>query len=257
MNYKKMALCSLLAVATSLSGTIAFATDDPILAAEPDFAASVSVPPITGDDPGLDAQCAALLNPSTSSGFTSIAVDVVEAVTSSVTVDLGLVSTVGIGPVTSVWSGFRGAHVNGQSVNIHAYGDYKVSYAGGAVQTYNTQTTTVYTKSGNCHTHKPTNGNTSDTLHPGYQIAPAGLQGGVVTSTRTVVTTGTRTVNIPGPWIDPNSSLQGAQVVICISPGRVPGNWRNQNGYNGSLGTCSRAWYDTLGSTPSVSLPNL
>jgi hypothetical protein len=124
--------------------------------------------------------------------------------------------------------------------------------------TYQTQTTTTVTRTGQCHVHKPTNGNANDPDHAGYQIAPNGLQTPEpVSATTTTVTLGTRTEAIPGPWVDPNASATNTQVVICISPGRVPGTWRNQNGYTGNLGTCSRAWYDTLGSTPSVSLPGV
>ncbi len=211
-----------------------------------------------GTDPELDQQCSDLQKPADNSGYTSFADNIQVTGTSSSTVDLGVVSTVGIGTPTTTFTNFRDAHVNGQSVNIHAYGDKTVSYPGGALVTYQTQTTTVETRSAQCHVHKPTSGGTQDDDpgHPGYQIAPNGLQTDEpVSATTTTVTLGTRTETIPGPWIDPNASAIGGQVVICISPGRVPGNWRNQNGYTGNLGTCSRAWYDTLGSTPSVSLP--
>lgn len=45
-----------------------------------------------------------------------------------------------------------------------------------------------------------------------------------------------------------------AQVVICISPTKNPGTWRQQNGYTG---TCSTAFFGTLGPVPipSNSLP--
>jgi hypothetical protein len=220
--------------------------------------AHAAVDGIYGIDPVLDQQCSDLQRPSDNSGYTSFAENIQVTNDSSETIDTGILSTVGIGPATTTFTNFYGAHVNGQSVNIHAYGDKTVTYAGGALVTYSTQTTRTVTRSGKCHVHKVTEGQTQDDDpgHPGYQIAPRGLQTDEPVSATTVtVTTGTRTVTIPGPWIDPNASVIGGQVVICISPGRNPGAWRNQNGYMGNLGTCSRAWYDMLGSTPSVSVP--
>ncbi|WP_125964208.1 hypothetical protein [Sphingomonas koreensis] len=221
------------------------------------FAAFPSAAFAQSEYPELDAKCTELLKPGTSSDFTAMAINVQSSETTT-TEDLGLISIVGIGPATSTYSGFTSPRVNGQSVNIHALANLTVTYAAGALATYQTKITTTTTLTGQCHVHKPTPGNVQDDdpLHPGYSIAPPGLQiDDPVTSTSTSVTYGTRTETIPGPWTDPNASQGGAQVVICISPGKVPGNWRPQNGYDGSLGTCSRAWYDTLGSTPSVSLP--
>jgi len=205
---------------------------------------------------GLDQACSDLQKPADSSGFTSLAIDIQTVGTPTVVTELlGLISVVGIGPATTTFANFTDAHVNGQSVNIHAFADKTVVYAGGALETYQTKVTTTTTRQGTCHVHKPTNGNPDDPLHEGYDIAPPGQQTTQpVTATSTEVTFSTTTVEIPGPWTDPNGS-GNEQVVICISPGRNPGAWRAQNGYDGSLGTCSRSWYDTLGSTPSVSVP--
>lgn len=216
---------------------------------------NVAAAQVTGTDPELDAKCMALLKPAAQSEFTAIAIDITTSSTST-TEDDGIISTVGIGTPTYKYSNFRGAHVNGQSVNIFAYADLSVVYAAGALETIRTKITTITTRTGTCHVHKPTNGADNDPLHPGYSIAPPGLQiDEPVTATSTTVTYGTRTETIPGPWTDPNASTVGGEVVICNSPGRNPGTWRAQNGYDGSLGQCSTAWYNTLGSTPSVSVP--
>lgn len=221
----------------------------------PGFAA---IDPIYGTDPELDQACSDLQKPSDESGYTSYAIDIVNGTPSSVTVDDGPTVTVGIGAVSTVFGNYNGAHVNGQSVNIHAYGDKVTSYAGGATETTPTKTTTTVTRSAGCHVHKLTEGNDQDPLHEGYNVAPAGLQTDEpVSATTTTVTYGTRTTTIPGPWIDLANTVYGGQFVICISPGRNPGAWRGQNGYVNQIDgkSCSRAWYDTLGSTPSVSVP--
>ncbi len=218
--------------------------------------AHAGVDPIYGTDPVLDQACSDLQKPSDSSGFVSFADNIQNTGSSSVTENLGLISVAGSGTPQSTWSGFNNAHVNGQSVNIHAYGNLTVVYPA-SVETYETKTTTTTTRSSSCHVHKLDAGAPQDSPHPGYSIAPTGLQTtDTVSATETTVTYGTNSVIVPGPWTDPNASTSGDQVVICISPGKKPGNWREQNGYDGSLGTCSRAWYDTLGSTPSVSLPS-
>lgn len=212
---------------------------------------------VVGDDPALDAQCVTLLKPNANSGFTTLAINVDSQVISIVTQDTGIISTVGIGTPVLSYTGFQNARVNGKSVNIHADATFTSVYPGGALVTYATKITTTTEHSGECHVHKQVNGTGTgdDVLHPGYQVAPPGLQNDARVSYTTMeMTTGTRTATIPGPWTDPNGGGT-SQVVICISPGRNPGAWRNQNGYTGSLGTCSRAWYDSLGSTPSVSVP--
>ncbi|MEO6580364.1 MAG: hypothetical protein ABIN83_04355, partial [Sphingomicrobium sp.] len=117
-----------------------------------------------GTNPVLDQQCDDQLNPNDNSGFTTYAIVTgVPSVTSS-TVDTGPTTYVGIGAAT-VTQTYRDAHVNGKSVNIHAYGDRVTTYAdaAGTTPTLTTVTTTV---TAGCHVHKPTNGNSpSDTLH--------------------------------------------------------------------------------------------
>lgn len=220
--------------------------------------AFAAVDTIYGTDPELDQACDDLLNPSDKSGYTTFAIDISNTSDSTVTEDIGGPTYAGIGTPTTSWVFINGsAHVNGQSVNIFANGNSTVTYPLGATATYQTKTTHTITRSGTCHVHKPTEGNDNDGLHPGYTTAPPGLQPtDPVTATEETVTYGTRTVNIPGPWVDPNASVTGGQVVICISPGKVPGTWRGQNGYTNQLGrTCSTTWYNELGSTPSVSVP--
>lgn len=218
--------------------------------------AFAAVDPFYGSDTDLDQACSDIQKPSDNSGFVSFADNIQITGTSTLTEKLGLISTVGIGTPVSTYSGFVGAHVNGKSVNIHAYAKLSVVYAQGALETYQTKVTTTTTRSSTCHVHKQDAGAQTDTPHPGYSIAPTGLQtAATVSATSVEITYGTTTEVIPGPWTDPNAGGNNEEVVICISPGRNPGNWRAQNGYDGSLGTCSRAWYDTLGATPSVSVP--
>jgi hypothetical protein len=47
-------------------------------------------------------------------------------------------------------------------------------------------------------------------------------------------------------------------ILICISPLRNPGVWRQANGYNDELGACSTALFVASGgNTPSVSVPGV
>lgn len=212
-----------------------------------------------GAYPALDQQCEDQLNPNDNSNFTTYAIVTGTPSVISSTVDTGPTTYVGIGSAT-VTQSYRDAHVNGKSVNIHAYGDHITTYAdaAGTTPTLTTVTTTV---TAGCHVHKPTNGNSpSDTLHEDY-IAPNGLQGLTATSTTTTTTPGTRSSTYGGPWIDPNATVYGGEFVICISPSSTtvkgnPGVWRGQNGYVSQLGRpCSTAWHDSLGTSVSVSLP--
>jgi hypothetical protein len=216
----------------------------------------VAAAQIVGENPELDAKCLELMKPAARSDYTTLAINVTSTSSSS-TVDTGPGVVTGIGtPTYGNWTNFRGFHVNGQSVNIFAFGDRSVIYPDGYRTTIPTLTTTV--TSGECHVHKPVSGNGTgdDPLHPGFDNAPPGLQTDEpVSVTSSTSVAGFRSFDTPGPWTDPNASIAGGQVVICISPGRVPGTWRNQNGYTGVPRACSRAWYDELGSTPSVSLP--
>jgi hypothetical protein len=237
--------------------TVACATIAIAAAALPGTAFA-AVDTVYGTDPVLDQKCDELLQANDNSGFTTYAVDIHDISSSSVSEDVGPPTITGIGTPTSVFSNFHGAHVNGQSVNIFAYGDYVVTYAAGALATYQTKITTTTTRQGTCHVHKPTPGADNDPLHPGFGVAPPGQQITTpVTATTVTETYGTRTETIPGPWVDPNASSTGGEVVICNSPGRNPGTWRGQNGYTNQIDgrTCSTTWYNELGSTPSVSVP--
>jgi hypothetical protein len=220
----------------------------------PGFAA---VDTIFGTNPVLDNLCNDQLNPNDNSDFTTYAIVTGTPVITSVTVDNGPTTYAGIGPSTTVLT-YRNAHVNGQSVNIHAYGDRVTSHVGGATATTPTKTTVTTTVNAGCHVHKPTNGNSpSDTLHQDY-MSPPGLQLNPVSSSSTDITYGTRSETLAGPWIDPNATAYNIEFVICISPTKNPGVWRGQNGYISQLGrTCSTAWHDSLGLSVSNSLPPL
>jgi len=222
--------------------------------------AIAAIDPIYGNlDSELDEACDALLNPADNSGFVTFAWEINSHTSPTSTVDDGIISTVGIGTPTQTIGNYTDAHVNGQSVNIHAYGDKVTTYPGRLV-TYRTKITTVTTTTGKCHVHKETKGANQEDIHPGYMIAPGGLQGeDEVSRTSTEITYGTRTETISGSWVDPNTSEYGAEFVICISPSKPPpkGTWRGQNGYTNQLGqVCSTAWHDSLGlSQPTASLP--
>lgn len=241
----KKSLLSAVAAVALLSPALAHAAVDPIYG---------------GADPDLDQACSDIQKPNDASGFMSFAENFTSNST-SVTEDTGIVSDVGVGPSIFTIGNYRNAHVNGQSVNIHAYGDMITTYLGGHTVTYSTKTTTTTVKSASCHVHKETNGNQNDTPHPGYQIAPQGLQTtDPVTKTSIEVTTGTRQQTVTGPWVDPNASSFGKEFVICISPSKPPpkGTWRGQNGYVSQIGgrTCSTVWHNELGtSQPTASLP--
>ncbi len=226
---------------------------------------AVPAPALAGIDPvfgGVDAEldklCSDLQKPNDESGFVSYAENVQTGQPVVVVTETGPAISSGIGTATvGAITNYRNAHVNGQSVNIHAFGDRETVYAGGHSETTPILTTTTVTRSASCHVHKPTEGANQEEIHPGYQIAPNGLQtDGTVSLDSVTQEPGVRVVNFAGPWIDPNASIIGGQFVICNSPTKNPGTWRNQNGYNGQLGrACSTIWYNELGSTPSVSVP--
>lgn len=221
----------------------------------PSFAA---IDLVYGTNPELDALCNALQRPSDASGYTTFATNI-QSTSSSSTVDSGPTVSTGIGTATYTRT-YRNAHVNGQSVNIHAYGDRIATYANGHTETTPTTTTTITTLTGSCHVHKLSSGGAEDHDgdHEGYNVPPPGLQTTepVGTAGTTTITYGTRTETFAGPWVDPNATTYNDEFVICISPTRNPGVWRSQNGYTNQLGqVCSTAWYNTLGSTPSVSVP--
>jgi hypothetical protein len=145
---------------------------------------------------------------------------------------------------SSVFDGNGSRHRHGGSPNI--FGGFTVTsvYSGGSSETLNTyaQTTTytfgcrVFKEVGNGDEHEPN----------GLQI-PYGLtvQDTQVTRTETV------TVNNPNV-----TQVTHDDRVICISPTRNPGTWRNQNGYTGE---CSTSLFYSLAGIPepipSNSLP--
>lgn len=73
------------------------------------------------------------------------------------------------------------------------------------------------------------------------------------------------------PYSDTTEGLSGGQhtfydqnepvaAVVCISPGKVPGTWRAQNGYDGTgVKACSTTLFNSLpgGTIPSASLPSV
>lgn len=240
-------------------GSVLLATASLLMLPAPSFAA---IDPIYGTGSEADIACDAVLNANDNSGFTTYALtDTVGSTSAGVTVDdpNGVITEVGTGTPTTTYTDFDNARQNGQSVNIHADAKKTVVYPG-SIRTIPTITTVTVTHNVTCHVHKLTNGNDQDELHAGYNIAPPGLnaQVGSATYEDEDITFGTRTETSNVPYIDPNASSDSAQVVICISPGKKPGDWRAQNGYDGSLGTCSRAFYDSIpASTPSVSVPSI
>jgi hypothetical protein len=110
---------------------------------------------------------------------------------------------------------------HGGSVNIFATVDYAIT--GG---------TTAFTF--DCETFKP---NANENGQGDY---PNGLQ------------FSSQTTSVPN-----EDTITGTgDILICISPLKNPGVWRNANGYNGELGACSTALYTASGgNTPSVSVP--
>lgn len=238
------------AMALSAFSTPAFATIDPIYG---------------GTYPQLDQTCDELMKPDSASGFVTYAiVDTAGATVTYGTKTFGATTTTGIGPATTTIGNYNGAHVNGQSVNIHAYGDTVTSYAGGASTSTPWSRLKTTSTPVTCHVHKSTPGNGNDSLHGNdYTVAPPGLQTDQFTSLAVTTDTGTDTGTIQGPWIDLNATTYHGEMVICISPTRNPGQWRGANGYPvGGLGApmlaCSKAWHDALlgGQSPSVSVPN-
>jgi hypothetical protein len=135
-------------------------------------------------------------------------------------------------------------HRHGGSPNI--FGGFTITsvYTGGSSETQNTYSaTTTYTFG--CRVWKEVgNGNTIEP--PGLQIDYGQtLDETLVTRTETV------TVNNPNTTV-----VTAGDGVICISPNKNPGTWRNQNGYTGPCNTT--LFYSLAGipdPIPSNSLP--
>ena len=190
---------------------------------------AVPAPALAGIDPvygGADAEldqlCSDLQKPSDQSGFVSYADNVQTGQPVIVVTETGPAVSSGIGPATvGAITNYRNAHVNGQSVNIHAYGDRATVYAAGHRETTPILTTTTVTRSASCHVHKATEGHNQEEIHPGYQIAPNGLQtDGTVSLDSVTSLPGVRVADFAGPWTDPTASIIGGQFVICNSPTR-------------------------------------
>jgi hypothetical protein len=135
-------------------------------------------------------------------------------------------------------------HRHGGSPNI--FGSFTVTstYTGGSTTSLNTYAqTTTYTFG--CRVWKEP--------QPGHVIEPAGLQipYGLTLDETLVTRTEEVTVNNQN-----TTSVTTGDGVICISPNKNPGVWRNQNGYTG---TCSTTLFYSLAGIPdpipSNSLP--
>ena len=213
-----------------------------------------------GTRPVADAACNAALNPNDNSDFTTYALDDGTSTPgASVTTDNGDAVLSGYGTSSTVHSNFEAPRQNGQSVNIHALAKLSITFAQ-TLATIPTKTVTETIVQVGCHTHKPfqNGGNDNDPHQLGGETvkynAPNGQQSHTASYTTSVTTYGTRTEIRNVPFYE-NPTSKG-QVVICISPGSRPGQWRFANNYNGQLGTCAAMWTQILASTPSVSVPS-
>lgn len=241
--------------ATALSPmTPAFAQDEMFTTM-----AAPSPPAFVDPYPELSEICADAQKPNVKSGFSSVAINVDEGARRQTTVDdpNGTPSTVGNGtPVIEKL--FARAHVNGQSVNIHADITEKATYAS-STTTIPTIVTTITETTFDCHVHKAVNGNGTgdDEEHSGFNLSPNGLQRGLSVETSRSTAPSIRTTPGPAPFVV--FFRDGEAGVICISPSKPTpkGTWRGQNGYTNQLGReCSTAWHNELGSSqPTASLP--
>ena len=230
----KIKLATMLALCATSLTPVAFPT------------AAIAAVPVPVDE--LQAICAAttVVNPDPNSTFraelntatiqTEVGAEYVKSVVTITNIPGGqLISSVGpnyVGP--------QGR--NGQSPNI--FGTFKTvnTFTGGTLVqdvTYAQDTTFTY----GCRVFKTNTKNGNVTEPPGLQVT--GL-----TSTRTEVTR-TVNVNVSNPDVVVE---QLTEKVICNSPLKNPGVWRNQNGYTG---VCSTALFFSLSPLPihSNSLP--
>jgi hypothetical protein len=228
--------------------------------------AFAELPPFVDPNPELSSHC--VLKPNPESGFEAVAINVsTSGGGAPVTVDVpgGTVTVTpdGVGTPTTTITG--PAHRHGQSPNIFGFITTVIHYNSSTRHIPTMTTTPGQTTSFDCHVHKYTGGTVQDDdpLHPGYKIAPAGLQSDAQQiHADPVITYGERTEQ-GGPIDVTTQNLEDG--VICISPGTskgsLGGTWRNQNGYNGSLGTCSTTFFYSLPAPvqtdpiPSQSLP--
>jgi hypothetical protein len=241
---------------------LAFATASPAFADMPEFVGPPEEAVYDDPYPDLSAICAAEQKPNVASGFRSVAINVLEnqTVTSDPYDDPDLThrTTTGNGTPTRIRT-FDTAHVNGQSVNIHAYLAEIDRYATSTTSIprfYDVTTATTF----DCHIHKavPGKGTGDDLLpgHEGFNLSPFGLKTGLSVLTGGTQTFSTTPRTIAGPSPFDVTVRAREEVVICISPTKNPGTWRNANNYAGELGACSRTWHDSLGlSQPTASIP--
>lgn len=142
-------------------------------------------------------------------------------------------------------------HRHGGSPNI--FGGFTVTsvYTGGSSVTQNTYSqTTTYTFG--CRVWKTVGPDNDHVVEPGGLQIPGAQHPDLLTLDETLVTrTDTVTVNLPN-----TTAITAGDGVICISPTKNPGTWRNQNGYTG---VCSTALFYSLAGIPepipSNSLP--
>ena len=153
-----------------------------------------------------------------------------------------LISTVG-----PTFTGNRGRH--GGSPNI--FGEFKTvsTFTGGTLVqdvTYSQDTTFTY----GCRVFK-INPQGKESEPDGLQI-PGPQHPDPLTITKTEVTR-TENINVSNPDVTVENL---SDAVICNSPEKNPGKWRQQNGYTGE---CSTALFISLGTFPirSNSLPPL
>jgi hypothetical protein len=146
---------------------------------------------------------------------------------------------------TSVYNA-NSQHRHGGSPNI--FGGFTVTsvYTGGSSETLNTYSaTTTYTYG--CRVWK-TVGPDND-----HVVQPPGLQVDYGQTLDETLVTRTETVTVNNPN---TTAITAGDGVICISPTKNPGTWRNQNGYTG---ICSTALFNSLAGIPepipSNSLP--
>src|ERR1044072_1124641 len=137
-------------------------------------------------------------------------------------------------------------HRHGGSPNI--FGGFTVTsvYTGGSSETLNTYSaTTTYTYG--CRVWK-TVGTDND-----HVVQPPGPQYDYGETLDETLVTRTETVTVNNPN---TTAITAGDGVICISPTKNPGTWRNQNGYTG---ICSTALFNSLAGIPepipSNSLP--
>jgi len=175
----------------------------------------------------LQSVCEAALNPDDAAEFNTEPTGVSE-VTGAEFLQSSVVLSSTPGGVllsqTSVYAGDSTRHRHGGSPNI--FGGFTVTsvYSGGSSETLNTYAqTTTYTFG--CRVWKDT---------PGGTIEPNGLQIPVGLSSDETLVTRTETVTVNNPNTTEVTSGDG---VICISPNKNPGVWRNQNGYTGPCNT--------------------